>query len=161
VRHIHTDLHEHLDVREESFVRGRVRSGATVHADGLLLVDGTVEGTVRIGTGGTLVLNGLLAAFIDGNCGSIAVSGGVSTPLEMVPGQLLFAEGSFATIDGEFRIVTRSGFQTALATTVTDGDLRERVVLQLVRPSMQVQETTHDAFTRLEAEIRRSRGSCG
>jgi hypothetical protein len=160
VRHIYSDVHEHLDVREDSFVRGRVRSGTTVHADELLLVDGTIEGTVRIETGGTLVLTGLLAAFIDENCGSIAVSGGVSTPLEMVPGHLLLSEGSFATIDGEFRIATRLGFQTALATTVTDRDLSERVVLQLMRPSMHVEVTMHDAFTRLDEEIRRFRRSC-
>jgi hypothetical protein len=149
MKYIYSDIPESLDVREDLFVRGRLRSGATVQPNQLLLVDGTVEGTVTIEPGGVLVLTGLLAAFIDANRGLLAVSGALSTPLEMVPGDLLLAEGSVGTIDGEFKIATRLGFQAPLDSNVTRRDLTEKVVLKLKRPSMHLAVTMHDAFVRL------------
>jgi hypothetical protein len=155
VKYVYSDVPEVLDVREELFVRGRLRSGATIRAGQLLLVDGTAEGSISVEDGGVLVMSGLLSAFIDGNDGVIAVSGAVSTPLEMVPGRLLLTEGSFATIDGDFRVVTRLGFEASLETTLTDQDLRTRTVLELSRPSMRLEVTTHDAFARLSEAMAR------
>jgi hypothetical protein len=155
VKYLYSDVAERLDVREELFVRGRLRSGAAVHAGQLLLVDGSIEGTVIVEDGGVLVLTGLLSAFVDANNGLIAVTGAVSTPLEMVPGHLLLAEGSFVSVSAGLRVATRAGFQATLATTLTDRDLRERTVLELTRPSMQLEVTTYDAFTRLTEAMRR------
>jgi hypothetical protein len=111
VKYVHSDVPSLLDVREELYVHGRLRSGARVRAGQHLFVHGSVEGSLEVERGGLLVVGGLLATFADANEGTIAVAGTVTTPLETIPGRLLLTDGSRAFVGGMSRVVTARGFR--------------------------------------------------
>ncbi|PYY36423.1 hypothetical protein [Curtobacterium sp. MCBD17_030] len=155
MKYVHSDVPSTLDVREELYVHGRLRSGARVHAGQHLFVYGAVEGSLEVERDGLLVVGGLLAAFVDANEGTIAVAGTVSTPLETVPGRLLLSEGSVASVDGGSRVVTSRGFRPVPDHRLVTDELEDLPVLRRDDDGARLHPEVSDVFRRLSDAMRR------
>lgn len=154
---VYSDVSSCLDVREELFVQGRLRSGVRVHAGQSLFVFGAVEGSVEVGSGGRLVVAGLFSAIVDGNDGLIAFAGSVLTPLETVPGRVLFAEGSVAFTAGASMVVTPAGFRPLSERIPIDLELRDLPVSAVTPDGRGLRPVVWDGFGPLcDAMTRRS-----